>query len=85
MYAIDPMALLYAWLIPAGFAKLIGSLVFTYSHRGKKPHSDTWVGLITLGEGFHDVHHEVGNRKILWNRLDIGGQLIRMIDRNAKV
>ena len=82
---IDPMALLYAWLIPAGFAKLIGSLVFTYSHRGKKPHSDTWVGLITLGEGFHDVHHEVGNRKILWNRLDIGGQLIRMIDRNAKV
>jgi len=82
---IDPMALLYAWLIPAGFAKLIGSLVFTFSHRGKKPHSDTWVGLITLGEGFHDIHHEQGNRKVLWHTLDMGGQLIRMIDRNAKV
>ena len=85
LFAIDPMALLYAWLIPAGFAKLIGSLVFTYSHRGKQPHSDTWVGLITLGEGFHDVHHEQGNRKVLWHNLDVGGQLIRMIDRNARI
>ena len=33
LYIIDPYALLYAWLIPAGFAKMIGSLVFTYSHR----------------------------------------------------
>ena len=85
LFAIDPMALLYAWLIPAWFAKLIGSLVFTYSHRGKQPHSDTWVGLITLGEGFHDVHHEQGNRKVLWHNLDVGGQLIRMIDRNARI
>ena len=84
LYAIDPMALLYAWLIPAGFAKLIGSLVFTFSHRGKQAHSDTWVGIITLGEGFHDKHH-VNARTALWHPLDLGGQLIRMIDRNAKV
>lgn len=85
LFIIDPYSLLYAWLIPAGFAKLIGSLVFTYSHRGKEAHSDLWVGLITLGEGFHDVHHEKGNRQVVWHPLDIGGQLIRMIDRDVKV
>ena len=85
LYIIDPYALLYAWLIPAGFAKMIGSLVFTFSHRGKEAHSDLWVGIITLGEGFHDIHHEKGNRQVVWHPLDLGGQLIRMIDRNVKV
>ena len=84
LFAIDPMALLYAWLVPAGFAKIIGSLVFTFSHRGKKAHSDTWVGIITLGEGFHEAHH-VNARTALWHPLDLGGQIIRMIDSNAKI
>ena len=81
---IDPYALLYAWLIPAGFAKMIGSLVFTYSHRGKKAHSDMWVGLLTLGEGFHEIHHRTAWR-VLWHPLDLGGQLIKWIDRDVKV
>ncbi len=81
---IDPYALLYAWLIPAGFAKLIGSLVFTFSHRGKEAHSDLWVGLLTLGEGFHEIHHRTA-RRVVWHPLDLGGQLIRMIDRDVKV
>ena len=81
---IDPYELLYAWLIPAGFAKMIGSLVFTYSHRGKEAHSDMWVGLLTLGEGFHEIHHRTA-RRVLWHPLDLGGQLIRMIDRDVKV
>ena len=84
LFSVDPYALLYAWLVPAGFSKLIGSLVFTYSHRGRKAHSDTWVGIITLGEGFHDKHH-VNARLALWHPLDLGGQLIRMIDRNVKI
>ena len=84
LFSINPMLLIYAWLVPAGFAKLIGSLVFTYSHRGKKANSDTWVGIITLGEGFHDKHH-VNARTALWHPLDLGGQLIRMIDSNAKI
>ena len=84
LFSINPMVLIYAWLVPAGFAKLIGSLVFTYSHRGKKANSDTWVGIITLGEGFHDKHH-VNARTALWHPLDLGGQLIRMIDSNAKI
>ena len=80
---IDPMAILYAWLAPAGAAKLIGSLVFTFSHRGKEAHSDTWVGLITLGEGFHNAHHDNGNKQVLWHKYDLGGQLIRLIDRTV--
>ena len=84
LFSINPMLLIYAWLVPAGFAKLIGSLVFTYSHRGKKANSDTWVGIITLGEGFHDKHH-VNARTALCHPLDLGGQLIRMIDSNAKI
>ena len=84
LFSIDPYALLYAWLVPAGFSKLIGSLVFTYSHRGRKAHSDTWVGIITLGEGFHEAHH-VNARTALWHPLDLGGQIIRMIDSNAKI
>ena len=84
LFSVDPYALLYAWLVPAGFSKLIGSLVFTYSHRGRKAHSDTWVGIITLGEGFHDKHH-VNARLALWHPLDLGGQLIRMIDRDVKI
>ena len=84
LFSIDPLSLIYAWLVPAGFAKLFGSLVFTFSHRGKKANSDTWVGLLTLGEGFHDIHHK-NVRVVLWHPLDIGGQLIRMIDRDVKI
>ena len=84
LFVLYPFALIYAWLAPAGLAKLIGSLVFTYSHRNRQAHSDIWVGLITFGEGFHAPHH-ADPRKVLWHPLDIGGQLIRLIDRNAKV
>ena len=76
---LDPAAIIYAWLVPAGFAKLIGSLVFTYSHRNKKANSDLWVGLITLGEGFHDIHHKRPSKKI-WHPLDVGGRLIGIFD-----
>jgi len=84
LFLLDPMAILYAWLAPAGAAKLIGSLVFTFSHRGREAHSDLWVGLLTLGEGFHRAHHDDG-KQILWHKFDLGGQLIRMIDSDAKV
>jgi len=83
LFLIDPFAVVYAWLAPAGFGKLIGSLVFTYSHRGKKANSDTWLGLITFGEGFHEIHH-VKPRKVLFHPLDISGHIIRVIDKNAR-
>ena len=75
LFVIDPFALIYAWLAPAGFAKLIGSIVFVYSHRGGTPRSDHWLGLITLGEGYHEKHHD---KPWKWNfhPLDVGGKLI---------
>ena len=75
LFVIDPFALIYAWLAPAGFAKLIGSIVFVYSHRGGTPRSDHWLGLITLGEGYHEKHHDYPWN---WNfhPLDVGGKLI---------
>ena len=82
LFLIDPFAIVYAWLAPAGFAKLIGSLVFTFSHRNRKANSDLWVGLITFGEGFHAMHH-VNSKQALFHPLDVGGQLIRLIDKNA--
>ena len=81
-WSITRFAVIYAWLAPAGLAKLIGSLVFTYSHRNRKPNTDLWVGLITFGEGFNEVHHRKPRLQI-WHPLDIGGQLIRLIDRNV--
>lgn len=78
LWLIDPFSLVYAWLAPAGLAKLIGSLVFSYSHRGGKPNSDFIVGVITFGEGFHAEHHE-NAREILWHPLDVGGRLIQLI------
>lgn len=80
---IDPFALIYAWLAPSGFAKLIGSLVFSYSHRGGKPNSDLFVGLITFGEGFHREHH-TNPRDVLWHPLDIGGRIIQLIKLGYK-
>lgn len=81
---IDPFALIYAWLAPAGFAKLIGSLVFSYSHRGGEPHSDWWVGILTFGEGFHKQHHDKPGLAV-WHKHDIGGMMIKAIDKNAKI
>jgi len=75
---IDPFAIIYAWLAPAGIAKLVGSLVFTYSHRNKKPHNDLWLGIITLGEGFHLEHHKKP-RSDMWHPLDISGWIIKVV------
>jgi len=83
LYLLDPFSVIYAWLAPAGFAKLIGSLVFSYSHRGGKVHDDFWVGVITSGEGFHKVHHD--DPKIpRWHAWDLGGQIISVINRKSE-
>lgn len=80
---MDPFAIVYGFLAPAGLSKLFGGLVFTYSHRGRKAHSDLWVGLITLGEGFHEEHHKKASTH-RWHTLDAGGILIEMIDNDKR-
>lgn len=84
LYLIDPFSLIYAYLAPAGLSKLIGGLIFTYSHRNKTANNDLWLGLITLGEGFHATHHK--NASIhRWHKFDIGGMLIEYIDTKTRV
>lgn len=78
LVVLDPFALIYAWLAPAGLAKIIGSFIFTYGHHSGRPHNNTLLGLLTSGEGFHQVHHQHEDR-VQWDKLDIGGQIIRRI------
>ena len=80
LFLIDPYAVVYAWLAPAGFAKLIGSIVFVYSHRGGIPRSDHWLGIVTLGEGYHARHHD---EPWSWDfhKYDVGGKLIGLVNK----
>ena len=77
---IDPYAIIYLWLAPAGFAKLVGSLVFSYSHRNRQPNTDWWLGILTFGEGFHVEHHKNPSAKS-YHKHDISGMIIKLIDR----
>lgn len=75
LYLIDPFLVIYLWLAPAGISKLLGSLVYSYSHRGGKPNTDLWVGLVSGGEGFHKPHHDTP-KLFRWHKYDIGGFFI---------
>ena len=84
LYLIDPFAVVYAYLAPAGFSKLIGSFVFSYSHRNRVANDDFWLGMLTFGEGFHKLHHEKAAIH-RWHKYDAGGILIEAIDNTKKV
>lgn len=84
LFLIDPFAVVYAYLAPAGFSKLIGSFVFSYSHRNRQANDDAWLGLLTFGEGFHKLHHEKAAIH-RWHKFDVGGILIEAIDKTKKV
>ena len=83
LYVLDPFAIVYAWLAPAGFAKIIGSLVFSYSHRRSEPHNDAWLGYLTGGEGWHERHHTNPN-SYRWHPHDLGANIIDIIATNVK-
>ena len=79
LFWMDPASILYAWLVPAGLAKLIGSLIYSYSHRGSEPHNDAWLGYVTGGEGWHHNHHtKPGNYQ--WHQHDPGAWVIHRIN-----
>ena len=84
LYLIDPFAVVYSYLAPAGFSKLIGSFVFSYSHRNRVANDDFWLGMLTFGEGFHKLHHEKAAVH-RWHKYDVGGMLIETIDNTKKV
>ena len=80
LYSIDPFALVYAWLAPAGISKLLGSLVYSFAHRNNKANNDVWVALVSGGEGFHLVHHN-NPGLIRWHVLDTGGWFAELVKK----
>ena len=75
LYLIDPMAVLYAWLVPAMVLWNGGSLIVSTSHRNGTQNNDLVFAVSTWGEGYHKTHHDHPG----WARfgkVDLGGWLI---------
>ncbi len=83
IYQLDPMAVVYAWLVPAALHWNGGNLIVSTSHRGGKIHSDFLLGILVWGEGFHSFHHE-NPKNFRFHRFDFGGFLIEKLfaDKN---
>lgn len=76
---IDPAAIIYAWLAPAGLSRLAVGLILSYSHRGGYTHNDEWVGWITFGEGWHTNHHDNPSNPMWHETKDIGWWIIKCL------
>ena len=92
LYMIDPMAVLYAWLVPAAILWNAGSSIVTFSHMYGYKNSETsknesrnnvLLAFLVWGEGWHDNHHahpadaNFGGRK--WWEIDISYQMIKLL------
>lgn len=81
---VEPMLIVYGWLVPSFLAKVGIGLITTVSHRAGKPHDDMWVGLLTGGEGFHAVHHK-NSRTIRQHKYDVGGWILERMKKSEGV
>jgi stearoyl-CoA desaturase (delta-9 desaturase) len=77
LFAIDPFAIVYAWLAPAAVLWNAGSSIVSFSHRHGRPSNDLWLALLVWGEGYHTNHHDEP-RNPVFGKWDLGGWLIRM-------
>jgi fatty-acid desaturase len=87
---IEPMAVIYAHLVPAAFLFHAGGFINTFGHSvgwQDHPGKDTSVnnpilGILVWGEGWHNNHHaDPGNWKFgqKWWQLDIASLWIRLV------
>lgn len=75
LYAIDPFAVVYAWLVPAMMLWNGGSAIVSLSHRNNTIHNDTILALLVWGEGYHAAHHNnAGSTRL--GKWDLGGFII---------
>lgn len=74
-----PMALVYAWLVPACLLWNAGSSIVSISHRSGKPQADFLLYFLTWGEGYHDKHHASPSSS-RFGKWDLGGYLIELIE-----
>lgn len=83
LYFIDPMAIIYAWLVPAAILWNGGSLIVSTSHRHGKANNDLSLALLVWGEGYHEEHHQSAT-KSRFGKWDLGGKLIELIEGKNK-
>ena len=90
-YAIDPMAVLYAWLVPAAVLWNAGSSIVTFAHMigyknsdgENEAHNNALLAFLVWGEGWHDNHHarpasaDFGGRN--WWEFDISYAVIKLL------
>ena len=76
--AIDPFAIIYAYLFPAMLLWNAAGFINSYAHRGGKANNDIIPALLTFGEGYHENHHSkpMSHR---FGKYDLGGYLIELI------
>ena len=83
LFALDPFAIVYAWLVPAMMLWNGGSTIVSVSHRNGKANSDTLLALLVWGEGYHEEHHGKANAK-RFGKYDLGGILIEQYEKFDK-
>jgi stearoyl-CoA desaturase (delta-9 desaturase) len=96
LYLIDPMAVLYAWLVPAvlvwhGGASInsLGHSKFGYRNYSTNDNSTNNIitGFLVGGEGWHNNHHaQPANPKFghKWWEFDLGWQIIKLVRLDKK-
>lgn len=90
LIAIEPFALIYAWLFPSFILWNSGSLINTVGHlfgyrnfnTTDKSKNNFLLALLTWGEGWHNNHHHNPTNysfKYKWFEFDISSFFIRLI------
>ena len=82
-FIISPMFLVYFVLFPSALTLFFGTLILSTAHKNYKPRSIFWLGLVTFGDAFHDVHHDDPNKPRL-HKYDLIGYIIEKAFLNDK-
>ena len=72
---IDPFALIYIFLFPAGLTLFFGTLILSTCHKDRNPRNIFWLGIVTFGDAFHEVHHQDARLQRL-HKYDLVGFII---------
>lgn len=80
IYLINPLALLFCYLIPLGWLHFVGSAHQVFAHDKEGPRDQRWLEwvLFTGGEWLHGHHHN-SQRDIRFGKSDAGFRLIQLI------
>lgn len=82
LFFIDPFAVVYLFLFPAGLSLWFGTLILSLCHKDYKPRSLFWLGIITFGDAFHAEHHN-NPKAIRLHKYDFVGFLIEKYNSYA--